>query len=69
MCFSFFWTINVFIKYLYPVILFSIWILFNFIFWWSQELYHELHALDRFAQDYQHKRDEEDNPSAAHSGK
>ncbi|CAJ2676768.1 unnamed protein product [Trifolium pratense] len=34
----------------------------------TAELYHELHALDRFAQDYQHKRDEEDNPSAAHSG-
>jgi len=39
------------------------------LFLWSQELYHELHALDRFAQDYQHKRDEEDNSSAAQSGK
>ncbi|KAJ1387778.1 hypothetical protein SESBI_39677 [Sesbania bispinosa] len=27
----------------------------------TAELYHELHALDRFAQDYQHKREEEDN--------
>lgn len=34
----------------------------------TAELYHELHALDRFAQDYQHKRDEEDNSSAAQSG-
>ncbi|CAL5214644.1 unnamed protein product [Lathyrus oleraceus] len=34
----------------------------------TAELYHELHALDRFAQDYQHKREEEDNSSAAQSG-
>ncbi|XP_004503878.1 protein PSK SIMULATOR 1 isoform X2 [Cicer arietinum] len=27
----------------------------------TAELYHEWHALDRFAQDYQHKREEEDN--------
>ncbi|KAH1048911.1 hypothetical protein GLYMA_08G004300v4 [Glycine max] len=27
----------------------------------TAELYHELHALDRFAQDYQHKREEDDN--------
>ena len=33
-----------------------------------QELYHELHALDRFEQDYQRKREEEDNSSATHSG-
>ncbi|KAK7318389.1 hypothetical protein RJT34_03088 [Clitoria ternatea] len=34
----------------------------------TAELYHELHALDRFAQDYQHKREEEDNSGAAQSG-
>lgn len=37
-------------------------------FLWPQELYHELHALDRFAQDYQHKREEDDNSGAAQSG-
>ncbi|RDX82652.1 hypothetical protein CR513_36537, partial [Mucuna pruriens] len=34
----------------------------------TAELYHELHALDRFAQDYQHKREEEDNSGSAQSG-
>ncbi|XP_061346852.1 protein PSK SIMULATOR 1-like isoform X2 [Gastrolobium bilobum] len=34
----------------------------------TAELYHELHALDRFEQDYQHKREEEDNSGAAQSG-
>ncbi|KAG5014376.1 hypothetical protein JHK85_020512 [Glycine max] len=34
----------------------------------TAELYHELHALDRFAQDYQHKREEDDNSGAAQSG-
>ncbi|MED6161899.1 hypothetical protein PIB30_065131 [Stylosanthes scabra] len=34
----------------------------------TAELYHELHALDRFEQDYQRKRDEEDNSSATQSG-
>ncbi|KAL1364633.1 hypothetical protein HN51_012779 [Arachis hypogaea] len=34
----------------------------------TAELYHELHALDRFEQDYQRKREEEDNSSATQSG-
>ncbi|KAK7358759.1 hypothetical protein VNO77_00698 [Canavalia gladiata] len=34
----------------------------------TAELYHELHALDRFTQDYHHKREEEDNSGAAQSG-
>ncbi|XP_014510343.1 uncharacterized protein LOC106769299 [Vigna radiata var. radiata] len=34
----------------------------------TAELYHELHALDRFAQDYQHKREEDDNLGAAQNG-
>ncbi|KAH9625940.1 hypothetical protein KSS87_020360 [Heliosperma pusillum] len=33
-----------------------------------QELYHELHALDRFEQDYRRKLQEEDNPSTAQRG-
>jgi hypothetical protein len=34
-----------------------------------QDLYHELHALDRFEQDYQRKIQEEENPSTAQRGK
>ncbi|ESW31895.1 hypothetical protein PHAVU_002G277200 [Phaseolus vulgaris] len=34
----------------------------------TAELYHELHALDRFAQDYQHKREEDENLGAAQNG-
>jgi hypothetical protein len=33
-----------------------------------QDLYHELHALDRFEQDYQRKIQEEENPSTAQRG-
>lgn len=33
-----------------------------------QELYHELHALDRFEQDYHRKLQEEDNSNAAQRG-
>ena len=33
-----------------------------------QELYHELHALDRFEQDYKRKHHEEDNSNAAQRG-
>lgn len=36
---------------------------------WLQELYHELHALDRFEQDYRRKLQEEDNSNAAQRGK
>jgi hypothetical protein len=35
---------------------------------WLQELYHELHALDRFEQDYRRKLQEEDNSNAAQKG-
>ncbi|XP_030545283.1 protein PSK SIMULATOR 1 [Rhodamnia argentea] len=35
---------------------------------YTAELYHELHALDRFEQDYQRKLQEEDNPNATHKG-
>ncbi|KAL2342870.1 hypothetical protein Fmac_004155 [Flemingia macrophylla] len=35
---------------------------------YTAELYHELHALDRFVQDYQHKCEEEDNSGAAQKG-
>ncbi|KAF9608487.1 hypothetical protein IFM89_009853 [Coptis chinensis] len=35
---------------------------------YTAELYHELHALDRFEQDYQRKLQEEDNSSAAQRG-
>ncbi|XP_020227406.1 uncharacterized protein LOC109808704 [Cajanus cajan] len=35
---------------------------------YTAELYHELHALDRFAQDYQHKQEEEDNSGPAQKG-
>lgn len=34
-----------------------------------QDLYHELHALDRFEQDYQRKIQEEENPSTAQRGR
>jgi len=34
-----------------------------------QELYHELHALDRFDQDYRRKLQEEDNSNATQRGK
>ncbi|KAE9610202.1 hypothetical protein Lal_00006515 [Lupinus albus] len=34
----------------------------------TAELYHELHALGRFEQDYQHKLEEEDNSGATRSG-
>ncbi|KAI8550854.1 hypothetical protein RHMOL_Rhmol06G0139600 [Rhododendron molle] len=37
-------------------------------FYWLQELYHELHALDRFEQDYRRKLQEEDNSNAAQRG-
>lgn len=33
-----------------------------------QELYHELHALDRFEQDYRRKLQEEDKGSASQRG-
>jgi len=33
-----------------------------------QELYHELHALDRFDQDYRRKLHEEDNSNATQRG-
>lgn len=33
-----------------------------------QELYHELHALDRFDQDYRRKLQEEDNSNATQRG-
>lgn len=33
-----------------------------------QELYHELHALDRFEQDFRRKQQEEENPSAPPRG-
>lgn len=33
-----------------------------------QELYHEMHALDRFEQDCRRKAQEEDNSNAAHRG-
>jgi len=33
-----------------------------------QELYHELHALDRFEQDHRRKLQEEDNPSTSQRG-
>ncbi|KAF3772723.1 hypothetical protein EJ110_NYTH57159 [Nymphaea thermarum] len=35
---------------------------------WGVELYHELHALDRFDQDYRRKLQEEENPTAAQRG-
>ncbi|XP_010062019.2 protein PSK SIMULATOR 1 isoform X1 [Eucalyptus grandis] len=35
---------------------------------YTAELYHELHALDRFEQDYQRKLQEEDNPNATQKG-
>ncbi|XP_074279528.1 protein PSK SIMULATOR 1 isoform X2 [Silene latifolia] len=35
---------------------------------YTAELYHELHALDRFEQDYRRKLQEEDNPSTAQRG-
>lgn len=35
---------------------------------YTAELYHELHALDRFEQDYRRKRQEEDNSNAAQKG-
>ncbi|KAI9073659.1 hypothetical protein K1719_044372 [Acacia pycnantha] len=35
----------------------------------TTELYHELHALDRFDQDYRHKLQEEDNSGATKNGK
>lgn len=38
---------------------------FNFFF---QELYHEMHALDRFEQDYQRKQQEEDGSSVHQRG-
>jgi len=34
-----------------------------------QELYHELHALDRFDQDYRRKLQEEDNSNATQRGR
>lgn len=34
-----------------------------------QELYHELHALDRFDQDYKRKLQEEENSTPAQRGK
>lgn len=34
-----------------------------------QDLYHELHALDRFEQDYQRKIQEEENPSTVQRGR
>lgn len=34
----------------------------------TAELYHELHALDRFEQDYRRKAQEDDNSSTAHRG-
>lgn len=37
-------------------------------FSWLQELYHELHALDRFEQDYRRKLQEEDNSNATQRG-
>ena len=40
----------------------------DFMHLWLQELYHELHALDRFEQDYQRKLQEEDNSNAAQRG-
>lgn len=36
--------------------------------WFSQELYHELHTLDRFEQDYHRKRLEDEISSSAHKG-
>lgn len=33
-----------------------------------QELYHEMHALDRFEQDYRHKVQEEDNSNTSQKG-
>lgn len=38
------------------------------IFWGLQELYNELQILDRFEQDCQHKRQEEDNPVGSQKG-
>ncbi|XP_056164443.1 protein PSK SIMULATOR 1 isoform X3 [Syzygium oleosum] len=35
---------------------------------YTAELYHDLHALDRFEQDYQRKLQEEDNPNATQKG-
>jgi hypothetical protein len=35
---------------------------------YTAELYHELHALDRFEQDYRRKLQEEDNSNAAQRG-
>ena len=35
---------------------------------WLQELYHELHALDKFEQDYRRKLQEEDNSNASQRG-
>ncbi|XP_008799192.1 protein PSK SIMULATOR 1 [Phoenix dactylifera] len=35
---------------------------------YTAELYHELHALDRFEQDYRRKQQEEDNPNAVQRG-
>ncbi|KAL9250148.1 PSK SIMULATOR 1-like protein [Drosera capensis] len=35
----------------------------------TADLYHELHALDRFKQDYRQKLQEEDNPSGSQRGK
>lgn len=37
-------------------------------FSWLQELYHELHALDRFEQDYRRKLQEEDNSNTTQRG-
>ena len=33
-----------------------------------QELYHEMHALDRFEQDYSRKQQEDENPNAGQRG-
>ncbi|CAI9778134.1 unnamed protein product [Fraxinus pennsylvanica] len=35
---------------------------------YTAELYHEMHALDRFEQDYRHKAQEEDNSNTAQKG-